>query len=258
MTSILRDARWGIRLLGRHPGFTAVAVLALALGIGANAAIFSVVLRHADRAASLRRSRPDRDRLVARSRTGGTRTAAGDYVEWVRQSKSFESLHAWSGRRVSSRRQAARQSSCQARIATPGFLTAHGFKMSLGRDFLPEEGVVGKDQADHQSHTGSGGRGSAGNPDIINRQVRMDGKPHTRRRRAGAGHRRSAREQAVPSARVHAGAAEPRFPLAARARAAQAGCDAGPGERRHGGRGEAASRRSIRNRTRDGARASSR
>ena len=43
MTTILRDARFGLRLLRRHPGFTTVAVLTLALGIAATTAIFSVV-----------------------------------------------------------------------------------------------------------------------------------------------------------------------------------------------------------------------
>ncbi len=176
MTSILRDARWGIRLLGRHPGFTAVAVLALALGIGANAAIFSVV--HATLIAPLPYEDPDRIVIVwSRVQNQRNGTAAGTYVEWVRRSKSFEALHAWSGRRVTLSPTGTPEL-VQARIATPGFLTAHGFKVSLGRDFLPEEGVVGKDQAIIVTHRFWRTR-FGGNPDIVNQQVRIDGKPHT-------------------------------------------------------------------------------
>ncbi len=177
MTSILRDARWGIRLLRRHPGFTAVAVLALALGIGANAAIFSVV--YATLIAPLPYENPDRIVIVwSRIQDRRNATAAGDYVEWVRQSTSFESLQAWSGRRVSFASSGGGLELVSARIATPGFVTAHGFKMGLGRDFLPEEGVVGKDQAIIMTNQFWRTR-FGGDPDIINRQVRVDGKPHT-------------------------------------------------------------------------------
>jgi putative ABC transport system permease protein len=175
MTSTLRDALWGIRLLRRNPGFTAVAVLALALGVGANAAIFSVV--YATLIAPLPYEDPDRIVIVwSRVQNGRNATAAGDYVEWARRSKSFEALHAWSGRRVSLSSSGSPEL-VQARIATPGFLTAHGFKVSLGRDFLPEEGVVGKDQAIILTHQFWRSR-FGGDADIVNRQVRIDGKPH--------------------------------------------------------------------------------
>ncbi|HEX2342766.1 MAG TPA: ABC transporter permease [Vicinamibacterales bacterium] len=177
MTSILRDARWGIRLLRRHPGFTAVAVVALALGIGANAAIFSVV--YATLIAPLPYENADRIVIVwSRIQNQRNATAAGDYVEWVRRSKSFDALHAWTGGRVSVASSSGSPELVPARVATPGFLTAHGFRMSLGRDFLPEEGVVGKDQAVIVTHQFWRSR-FGGDPDIVNRQVRVDGKPHT-------------------------------------------------------------------------------
>jgi putative ABC transport system permease protein len=177
MTSILRDARWGVRLLLRHPGFTAIAVLALALGVGANAAIFSVV--HATLIAPLPYDNPDRIVIVwSRIQDRRNATAAGDYVEWVRQSTSFESLQAWSGRPVSFVSSGGGVELVPARIATPGFVTAHGFKMALGRDFLPEEGIVGRDQAVITTHQFWRTR-LGGDPDIVNRQVRVDGKPYT-------------------------------------------------------------------------------
>ena len=135
MISILRDARWGLRLLGRNPGFTAVALIALTLGVGANAAIFSVV--HATLIAPLPFEDPDRIVIVwSRVQNRRNSTSAGDFMEWRRQSKSFDALHVWTGRRVSLSSSGPPEL-VQARVATPGFLTAHGFKMSLGRDLRP-------------------------------------------------------------------------------------------------------------------------
>ena len=98
-TNIIRDARIGLRLLWKNPGFTAVAVLTLALGVGATTAIFSVI--HATFIEPL--PYRDADRLVmVWSRIQGSRNtvAAGTYVEWKRQASVFEDLNAWGGRQV--------------------------------------------------------------------------------------------------------------------------------------------------------------
>ena len=102
MTSILQDLRHGMRLLVKSPGFSAAAVVVLALGIGANTAIFSVVN------AVLLRPLPfyDPDRLVQlwhtppqKSFPGMTRfsVSAANYLDWRSQNTVFSRMAAmWS------------------------------------------------------------------------------------------------------------------------------------------------------------------
>src|SRR5262245_61674614 len=92
---MFQDLRYGIRILRRNPGFTFVAALTLALGIGANSAIFSVVN------AVLLRSLPyhDPERLVMlsynRSRLPNDFALAAEFLEWRDQAKSFEQIAAY-------------------------------------------------------------------------------------------------------------------------------------------------------------------
>jgi len=95
MTTLIQDLRYGLRMLAKNPGFTAVAVLTLALGIGANTAIFSVVN------AVLVRPLPykDADRLVmlwsTKPREGWRGQASPlDFLAWRQESRSFESMAA--------------------------------------------------------------------------------------------------------------------------------------------------------------------
>src|ERR1041385_3905319 len=95
MTALLRDVRYGLRAMAKRPGFAAVAVLTLALGIGANTAIFSVV--HA----VLLRPLPfdDAGRLVylteRNTQQDGVSLSWPDYADWREQNRSFEKLAAY-------------------------------------------------------------------------------------------------------------------------------------------------------------------
>ena len=178
MTQLLRDARFGLRLLWRSPGFTSVAVLALALGIAATTAIFSVV--YATLLAPL--PYPDPDQLVmVWSKIQGNKnvSSAGDYLDWKRESTVFQSLNAWSGRAVSLANSASdRPEQFPARVTTPGFYAMTEGPFFLGRDFLPEEGEKGKDQVAILTHRLWRERFGA-DRGIIGREIRIDGKPHT-------------------------------------------------------------------------------
>lgn len=174
MTAVLRDARFGLRLLGRNPGFTVVAVITLALGISATTAIFSVVYGTFFAPLPYR----DPDALVmlwSQFRGDRVPVATRDFLEWKRQSTSFSDLNAWGLAEVVVAT-AAGPASLQAGTATPGFLAmlGYGHPLALGRTFREDEGTPGRDRVVILSwrlwHDGFGG-----DPAIIGRPIRLHG-----------------------------------------------------------------------------------
>ncbi len=171
-----RDLVFGLRLLWKNPGFTTVAVLALALGIGANTAIFSVV--YATLLAPLPYNQPDRIVMVW-SKVNGNRNgvSAGDFLDWKRQNATFDSMAAWTDGQMSLTT-ANQPEQVQADICTPSFLHVLGQPMLFGRDFLPEEGELGKNFETILSYRLWKNR-FGGDRKILGQQVRMDGQQYT-------------------------------------------------------------------------------
>jgi putative ABC transport system permease protein len=171
-----RDLQFGLRLLLKNPGFTTVAVLALALGIGANTAIFSVV--YATLLAPLPYHQPDRIVMVW-SFVGGHRNgvAAGDFLDWKRQNTTFESIAAWTGGQMSLSN-SNHPETVNAQRCTPGFLGVLGQPLLMGRDFLAEEGELGKEHELILTYKLWKNRFGS-DREILGKQVRMDGEQYT-------------------------------------------------------------------------------
>ena len=178
--SFARDVRYVVRSLRKNPGFALVAILTLALSIGANTAIFSVV--HA----ALLRPLPysDSDRLVT---FGEVRLQANNqdlggvslpnFKDWQRRAKSLQSFGAASGDAFTVGTGAGRDPENMAVTqASPGFFTMLGVKLMLGRDFM---------QSDLQAETsrvailtyGLWRKQFASDPAIIGRVIHLDSKP---------------------------------------------------------------------------------
>src|SRR5215831_4251018 len=168
-----QDFLYALRTLRRSPGFFAAATLLLGLGLGANAAIFSVV-----RSVLLRPPPfPDSGRLVllrARHRPNemGTEVAIPTFLEWRRDSRSLAQIGAfgpasfnWSGREAPERLEAAQ--------LTPGALAALGVRPSLGRLFLPDE--EGPDSRVALVSFGFWKSRLAGDPAVLGRVLRLSG-----------------------------------------------------------------------------------
>src|ERR1044072_6102365 len=94
MENLLKDLRYGVRGLLKRPGFTIVAIITLALGIGANTAIFSVV--NAVVLRPLPYGEPDRLMTLWETMPGSNArsVAPGNYVDWRAQNKAFDDLAA--------------------------------------------------------------------------------------------------------------------------------------------------------------------
>jgi predicted permease len=136
--SLLQDLRFGLRLLAKNPGFTAVAVITLALGIGATTAVFSVVDRLLFRSLPY----PEADRLVSLSwmtpLDPNEFMLSYDYVDWRAAQTPFESMTSWNGVADCDLTEQNPVRMVCAQVES-SFLTTFGIQPLLGRNFTPDE-----------------------------------------------------------------------------------------------------------------------
>jgi putative ABC transport system permease protein len=175
---MFRDLRYGARLMLKHKGFTAVAVLSLALGIGANTALFSIVDAVLLRPLAFR----DSDRLVRVLETNSQRgfdrlmISFGDFVEWKNQTQSFEEIAALSNTNF-------RVTSVEVPEEVPGnrvsanFFTLLGVNAAVGRTFLPEDEQPDGEPVAVLSYAYWVSR-YGGDPNVVGRTITLNDKTH--------------------------------------------------------------------------------
>jgi putative ABC transport system permease protein len=179
MSTLWQDLRYGFRMLLKKPGFTVVAVLALALGIGANTAIFSVI--YTVLLSPLPYQNPSR--LVWIWETNPTSdiktepASLPNFNDWRTQSQSFEGMAAFakSALTLTSEREPER---IRAAIVSANFLSVLGVEPVLGRNFIAEENEPGKNRVVILSYSLWQRRfgASAG---ILNQTIMLSGNPYT-------------------------------------------------------------------------------
>jgi putative ABC transport system permease protein len=176
MSKVWQDVRYALRSLAKSPGFTAIAVLTLALGIGANTAIFSVV--YGALLSPLPYPEPDQLVMVWSTVRGNNNSvSAGDYLDWKRQNSAFQDLMAFTGGSFSLSG-SGKPEVVQTRILSPGWFNLQGIPFFLGRDFRADEGTVGQDQVVVMTHQFWKER-FGGDPQIIGHELRLDGHPYS-------------------------------------------------------------------------------
>ena len=169
------ELRYALRSLRKAPAFTGVAIITLALGIGANTALFSVL-----KAVLLERlPYRDPDRLVVlseRNSRGDSPVAYPVYQDWARQNEVFESMAAYRPHEfiVSGDAQAER---VPGKKVSSAFFSTFGAAPVLGRDLAPEEDKPGAPRVALLSY-GFWQRRFAGDRTVIGRAVTLDGEPH--------------------------------------------------------------------------------
>jgi len=173
-----RDVRFSLRMLGRNRSFTAIAILALALGIGPNVAIFSIIW--ATFLAPLPYPNPSQ-LVVIWDKYKGERngTSAGDFAEYAAQSRSFQHLDFQSWLPLHLTNPDHSQDETSGLRTTPGLYSKDFvIPMALGRDFLPDEGMPGKDHLVILTHRLWATRFHA-DPNILGKPILIDDEPYT-------------------------------------------------------------------------------
>jgi len=179
--TLRQNLRYAVRALWNSPGFTLVVVLTLALGIGANTAIFSVVY------SALLHPLPYRDpgklfhlgesRSQSDNSANGAQASYPDYLDWKRSAKSIQSFAGYSGDAFTLSANGEPKNTFAAQV-TPSFFSTLGVKPALGRDFL--DGEMREDGPPVTILTDGFWRTEFGaDPKVIGRVIHLDGKPAT-------------------------------------------------------------------------------
>jgi len=175
----LQDVRFGLRLLGRAPGFTLAAAVTLAVGIGANAALFSVVDAVLLRPLPV----PEPHRLVrlwgSNLETGRLRawTSPANLKDWRARARSFETIAGWVDRQVELAG-AGEPLRLEITGVTAGYFHLFGLQPARGRLFVEADHAPGATAVAVVSDAFWRGRLGAA-PDAVGRVVRLDGRPAT-------------------------------------------------------------------------------
>jgi putative ABC transport system permease protein len=170
------DLRYAFRALLKSPGFTAVAVITLALGIGACTAIFSVVIGVLLRPLDF--PQPERILVIRESQLPQYpefSVSPPDFIDWQQQAKSFASLAAYTGAPLNLTGDAEPLRLIGVK-ATAHYFEVYGIKPVVGRVFSPEEDTVGKDHVVVVSHA-FWQRVLGGGTDVIGRTLQLNGEP---------------------------------------------------------------------------------
>lgn len=173
--TFLQDVRFALRMLLKSPGFTSLAVVALALGIGANTAIFSAA------SAFLRNpvSFPQADRLVLpltlapEQTVGWSQVSPADYLDWKNQSHSLEKFAVWRWYDTNVTGKGDPEKLPGA-LVSANFFDTLGMMPAMGRPFLPEEEQLGHDHEAILSY-GLWRRRFGSDPNVLGNTIELDG-----------------------------------------------------------------------------------
>lgn len=173
MQTLLQDIRYGIRMLLKHPGFSLIAVFTLALGIGANTAIFSVVNGVLLRPLAYH----EPERIVTLLHEGQRPVSPANFLDFQANGRSFEQMaaaEAWGGALTD----IDRPEQISGLRMGEGLFDMLGVPSMLGRTLRPEDYAPGKDRVLVLSHK-LWQRVFGGDAGVVGRQVRLSGESYT-------------------------------------------------------------------------------
>jgi len=175
---LFQDFRYALRSLAKNPGFTTAAVVTLALGIGANTAVFSLVRGILLRSLPYPRS----ERVVAVYGTNAVKSALPitasppDFLDWRAQNRSFTTMGAYTTSDYALS-EGGEAEWLHGTMATPGLFEALGVAPLHGRAFGDAEAVKGRDRVAVLSH-GLWVRRFGSDAGVVGRTIRLDGEDY--------------------------------------------------------------------------------